>query len=183
MTRPLRQDAARRRADILEAARAVFAESGLEAPLDLIAERAGVGRATLYRNFADRYVLALAVFVDQLEQLAERTRARGDDPQAFFAFIEDLADLQVRNAGLAAALRAPSSAEMLARLRRTLVEAGGPPLARAQAAGLVRPDLGPEDVRVIALLLSSAANASGVDPQAMSERARMIVLEGLRTRP
>ena len=45
--KPVRKDAALNRAAVLEAARAVFADQGLDAPLDLIAERAGVGRGTL----------------------------------------------------------------------------------------------------------------------------------------
>ena len=58
MSRPapktLRKDVIHNRAALLDAARAVFADHGLDAPLDLIAEKAGVGRGTLYRHFADR---------------------------------------------------------------------------------------------------------------------------------
>ena len=50
----LRADAERNRRRILEAARAVFAEAGLDAPLEAIAQRAGVGIATLYRRFPTR---------------------------------------------------------------------------------------------------------------------------------
>ncbi len=54
MTRPLRKDAAERREALLKAAAEAFARDGLDTPLHVIAEQAGVGRATLYRNFADR---------------------------------------------------------------------------------------------------------------------------------
>ncbi|KAK0338639.1 hypothetical protein LTR94_037771, partial [Friedmanniomyces endolithicus] len=81
------------------AAREVLSEHGLDAPLELIAERAGVGRGTLYRHFADRTELALAVLIDGVDDLDARTRARGDDPQVFFWFVEELADLVMRNAG------------------------------------------------------------------------------------
>src|SRR5437762_2476441 len=50
----LRSDAARNRASLVVAAREVFGERGLDAPLDEIARRAGVGNATLYRRFPTR---------------------------------------------------------------------------------------------------------------------------------
>ena len=62
---------------MIDAAAAEFAERGYNVPLDAIAERAGVGRATLYRNFADRGILALAVFEQQLEALASGTPGAG----------------------------------------------------------------------------------------------------------
>ncbi len=70
-----RADAMHNRDKLLEAADAVFLELGVNAPLDAIAERAGVGRATLFRNFADRPALLLGLFersVDSLEREALR---------------------------------------------------------------------------------------------------------------
>ncbi|HYS35566.1 MAG TPA: helix-turn-helix domain-containing protein, partial [Pseudonocardiaceae bacterium] len=55
--RRLRADAERNRAALAAAAREVFAEQGLDAPLEHIAKRAGVGIATLYRNFPTRATL------------------------------------------------------------------------------------------------------------------------------
>ncbi|NEL42881.1 MAG: helix-turn-helix transcriptional regulator, partial [Xanthomonas perforans] len=52
-----RPDAALRRRQILDAADEVFSEHGVNAPLELVVERAGLGRATLYRNFPDRLAL------------------------------------------------------------------------------------------------------------------------------
>ncbi|MEG2632881.1 MAG: helix-turn-helix domain-containing protein, partial [Comamonas sp.] len=49
-----RPDAALRRAQLLDAADAVFTVHGVNAPLELVVEHAGVGRATLYRQFPDR---------------------------------------------------------------------------------------------------------------------------------
>ncbi|KRC35653.1 TetR/AcrR family transcriptional regulator [Oerskovia sp. Root22] len=61
--------AARNRTALLAAARAVFAESGIEAPLAAIARRAGVGQGSLYRHFPDRVALAVAVFEDNVAEL------------------------------------------------------------------------------------------------------------------
>ncbi|MGW3117835.1 TetR/AcrR family transcriptional regulator [Streptomyces sp. NPDC001107] len=63
---PRRRDARRNRELLVEAAHEVFTEQGLQAPLDVIARRAGVGNATLYRHFPTRAVLIDAVFRDQL---------------------------------------------------------------------------------------------------------------------
>src|SRR5215472_12328655 len=69
--RRLRADAARNRAAIVAAAREVFAEQGLEAPLEEIAMRAGVGIATLYRRFPGREQLIAAALVDKVTEYAE----------------------------------------------------------------------------------------------------------------
>jgi len=60
--RPLRADAARNREKILRAAAEVFAERGLDATLDEVAERAGVGVATVYRRFPSKEPLISALF-------------------------------------------------------------------------------------------------------------------------
>ncbi|MCI3274867.1 TetR/AcrR family transcriptional regulator [Streptomyces cylindrosporus] len=74
---PLRRDARRNRDLLVGAAHEVFTEQGLEAPLDVIARRAGVGNATLYRHFPTRAALVDAVFRDQLgETIAAGELAR-----------------------------------------------------------------------------------------------------------
>ena len=65
-----RKDAVRNRARLVVAARKVFAERGLDATLDEIAERAGVGTATAYRNFADKHELAAEVLAEATQQIA-----------------------------------------------------------------------------------------------------------------
>jgi len=67
---------------LLDAARAVFAERGIDAPLNEIAQRAEVGQGTLYRHFPDRLSLVLAVFddnMDHLEAIVRRPEATVDD--------------------------------------------------------------------------------------------------------
>src|SRR4051794_41764337 len=79
----LRADAARNRAAIVEAARAVFAEQGLDAPLDEIAKRAGTGNATLYRRFPPRGGPGGAGFAGRMGGGAGAGGARpgADDPR------------------------------------------------------------------------------------------------------
>ncbi len=184
MDRPLRKDALARRHAILKAAAEVLAEQGFDAPLELVAERAGVGRATLYRNFPDRTALALAVFTQEVEALAERTRAQGDGPEVFFWYLDALSDLSLRNAAVTAMLRGVDSPDAMAPMRRALAEAGAEPLRRAQAAGLVRSDLTPADIRVIAALLGSGLVATpDQEKRAIAERVRSIVIDGVKARP
>ncbi|RBF86955.1 TetR/AcrR family transcriptional regulator, partial [Xanthomonas oryzae pv. oryzae] len=64
-----RPDAALRRRQILDAADEVFSEHGVNAPLELVVERAGLGRATLYRNFPDRLALMTALMARGLDGL------------------------------------------------------------------------------------------------------------------
>ena len=183
MARAPRKDAIERRGALLAAAAEEFALHGYNVPLDAIADRAGVGRATLYRNFADRTALALAVFEEQLEDLAARTRERGDDPEAFFWFVDQLADVLGRNAGLDAALREAQTSGALKPIRLKLVEAGESALERAKAAGLVRADLGPSDIRAIAMILGAGASRPTPEERDMfGQRIRALLLDGLRTR-
>lgn len=183
MTRPLRKDAAERRLALLAAAAGAFAELGFDVPLEVIAERAGVGRATLYRNFADRGELAAAVFKGQLDDLDAQMQAHAEDPRIFFAFIDALADLLTANAGLDAALREARSPEALSEMRERLVEVGRKPLERTRAAGLVRADLTMMDIRIIAVILGAGAGRPDpVDRTAFGIRIRALLLDGLRVR-
>lgn len=184
MSRPLRKDAAERRTALLAAAAEVFAEEGLDAPLETVADRAGVGRATLYRNFPDRTALALAVLLAEVDQLGARTREQGDGPEVFFWFLDELAQVVIRNAAMAGVLRGVRSIDALTPLRRKMAEAGAEPLARAQAAGLVRDDIGPADIRILAALLGAGFHgADEAERRAVSRRTRALVLDGLRARP
>lgn len=65
----MRRDALERREALIHAAAACFAESGYDVPLEDIADRAGVGRGTLYRNFRDRLELLLVIFEREIEMI------------------------------------------------------------------------------------------------------------------
>lgn len=179
--RPLRKDAAERRIAILRAAAEVFAEQGIDAPLEAVADRAGVGRATLYRNFSDRTELALAVLMENLDEMHQRLSREPDDGHGFFRFIDELAEVLVRNAALSGVLRGISSPEVIEPLRRKLTATASGPLKRAQQAGLVRPDILPTDLRIIAALLGAGLHVGDENERrATSLRSREIILGGLR---
>src|SRR5215472_3500974 len=77
--KPLRADAQRNRARVLQAARRAFAAEGVSVPLDEIARRAGVGAGTVYRHFPSKEALFEAVVHDRLRQLTEEGRALSAD--------------------------------------------------------------------------------------------------------
>ncbi|MGW7270659.1 TetR/AcrR family transcriptional regulator [Streptomyces sp. NPDC054864] len=78
-----RRVAARNRAALIAAAREVFAEQGLDAPLSAVARRAGVGQGSLYRHFADRVALASAVLDENVRQIEQAA----DEPDASLASV------------------------------------------------------------------------------------------------
>ncbi len=99
---------------LLAAAREVFAEAGLNAPLNSVARRAGVGQGSLYRHFPDRVALAVAVFDDNigvLEQVAARKDAHLDD---LFDAVADQSVASTAMIDLIASHRHDSGAEHLA---------------------------------------------------------------------
>ncbi len=78
-----RVDAERNRERILEAARAAFGDPDADVSMAEIARRAGVGSATLYRNFANRRALLEALYVDEIDAVCQAAAAiAGDSPGA-----------------------------------------------------------------------------------------------------
>src|SRR5438105_3321948 len=93
--RQLRADARRNRERLLQAADEVLAEHGVDASVDEIASRAGLGVGTLYRNFPTKEALLQALLVARIEPLiaAAREAASAADPgEAFVAFLRRLSD-------------------------------------------------------------------------------------------
>ncbi|MEE1793462.1 helix-turn-helix domain containing protein [Streptomyces sp. BE308] len=68
--------AARNRAALVAAAREIYAEYGLDAPLSAIARRAGVGQGVLYRHFPDRAAVATAVLEENVRQVEQAAAAQ-----------------------------------------------------------------------------------------------------------
>ena len=113
-SRKMRADAARNRAAIVAVARDVFAEHGLEAPLEAIAARAGVGIATLYRRFPTREKLVAAALVEKITEYAEAARqalATPDPWDGFAGFVERICELQAGDRGLSDLLSMTLSAD------------------------------------------------------------------------
>src|ERR1700723_740325 len=157
--RRLRADAARNRAAIVAVARDGFAEHGREAPLEVIAARAGVGIATLYRRFPTREKLVAAALVEKVTEYAEAARqalAAPDPWDGFAGFVERICELQAGDRGLSDLLSMTLSAdEQVEALRRTANELLITVIDRAKAAGTLREDFVGEDL--VLLLIATAA--------------------------
>src|ERR1700722_15566011 len=105
--RRLRADAVRNIDALLEAAKAVFATSGVDAPAKEIADLAGVGGGTLYRHFPQRSDLVTAVFQREVDACADAAPAlaAANDPAAALAmWLHRYTEFLATKRGLAAAL-------------------------------------------------------------------------------
>lgn len=181
----LRADALRNRDALLAAARRVFADLGLDAPLEAVAREAGVGRATLYRRFPTREALLRSLLDDNLEMLALVARDAHDPARAYLAILAACVELLRRDQGFFDMLACRPPAEPLAHdLEQRFVAVVEQPLREAQAAGVVRGDLRADDTLLIVQLLGTAARPSAARRHpARNARAVALVLEAILTSP
>jgi AcrR family transcriptional regulator len=182
--RPLRADAARNRARVLEVAYETFAAEGLSVPIDEIARRAGVGAGTVYRHFPTKDDLYKAVVCDRIATIIESGRAllaTGDPGEALFTFLRSMV-LQwgatdqglveaLAGVGLDIATAMPDVEECFLRMLTDLLRTG-------QKAGTVRSDL---TVREVKALMTGASAVQATYPDT-AERVTEVFLDGLRAR-
>ena len=182
--RPLRRDAELNRQRILRAAAEIFTEQGLEATLDDVARRAGVGVGTVYRRFPDKEALAGALFTDRLDALvalAEDALADPDEWGSLVSFLEQAGALLAADRGLRQVFMFASYGyDRVGQARARMQPLVTTLIARAQAAGAVRGDLCPTDVPLIEFMLAGVAEyARDARPQVW-RRYLALLLDGLR---
>ena len=149
-SRPLRRDAERNRQRILAAASEVFNDLGLEASLDEVARRAGVGVGTVYRRFPAKEDLIEALFVDRIESVATLAEEAAQVPDPWTGLV----DFMIRAAEMMADDRGLRQMMMYASYGRDktwYARQRNAPLVtrlveRAKAAGQLRADLEPTDI-------------------------------------
>ena len=184
--RPLRRDAERNRERILSAAAVAFAEGGLSVTMDEIARRAGVGVGTVYRRFPDKELLIEALFEQRLEELvelAEGALAHDDPWDGLVAFLERLLAVQACDRGLKeVALSTAHGQERVRRARGRLAPVVRTLIERAQAAGVLRPDVVGPDVALVQFMLAAVIDYSADVHPDVWRRMLAIVLDGLRAR-
>lgn len=178
----LRSDAATRRGQLLDAADAVFEQHGITAPLELVIARAGVGRATLYRNFPDRTALIEALLWRAVARIEAHVQQLGERDDAFFELLAAMAGRIVDSPALADHWRAvPPDAPAIAAARQRVRELMTPALERAVAAGLCHRDLAAEDIALFSSMLGAALRGRDRAERArLAERALQLILRGLR---
>lgn len=178
--RPMRADAARNRARILQVAYEVFAEQGLGVPIDEIARRAGVGAGTVYRHFPTKEALFEAVIGDRVRLIVDRGREllATDPSNALFEFLRRMVRDGAADHGMVEALAsygididaaAPGAeAEFLSML--------GEMLAAAQKAGTARTDVGVAELKAL-LVVCKNGQAYG---DGVADRITNVIVAGLR---
>lgn len=156
--RPLRADARLNRERLTRSARAVFAEQGLEASSAEITRRAGVGVGTMYRHFPDREALITAVFEEKMDAYVDAAREALADPDpwgGFCAYVEKVCAMQAEDRGFTHVLTSSfPTADSFEAKRAAAYAYFSQLIARAKAAGRLRPDFAHQDM--ILLLMANA---------------------------
>jgi AcrR family transcriptional regulator len=175
--RPQRSDAARNRQRLLVAAAAVFGEHGLEASVGEIAQRAGVGRGTLFRNFPTKEDLIAAVVVDRMRAAIADGHGllESGDGEAVFLFMEQIVSRQQNDRALFEAVDDEflANPEIRAAHDDLMVLLEGL-LGLGKDAGVVRPEVGPMDVMLLVKGVCSAAAALESTPQLLERHLDLI---------
>jgi AcrR family transcriptional regulator len=180
--RPLRADAARNRARVLEVAYDTFAAEGLSVPIDEIARRAGVGAGTVYRHFPTKDDLFRAVIEDRIRGIVDDGHAlltSGDPGDALFTFLRSIV-LQwgATDRGLTDALAGAGIKidDAVPQFEEAFLSLLGGLLSAAQDAGTVRRDVGVKDVKAIVV----GCQAMQAYMPETAGRLTEVVLDGLR---
>ncbi|MFC8452622.1 TetR/AcrR family transcriptional regulator [Kitasatospora sp. NPDC057223] len=181
----LRADATRNRERIIAAALEAFVDLGADAPLDEIARRAGVGNATLYRNFPDRAALFRAVVLQVKNRILTRAEAAltsGSSPfEALEGFIHAAADEKLGALCPMVSGRFDPFDPELVEARSRLEDAVGRLMDRARESGALRPDIGVGDVFVAISQLTRPLPGTACNNFAdFVHRHLQLLLDGMR---
>ena len=185
--RPLRRDAELNRQQILQAARAAFAERGVEVTLDEIAQRAGVGVGTIYRRYANKDELIDELYEDivaEIATVAEAALAHADPWKGLTDFLEQSLARQASNRALKDLLPGGSQRgrERVARARERVAPLVSQLFERAKQSGRLRPDVTESDMATIVMMLGAVIDSTRTTQPDAWRRYLGIVLDGLRTR-
>ena len=177
--RALRADAERNRRRVLDAAQELFRDRGLDVGVAEIAQHAGVGRGTLFRNFPTKQDLIAAIVIERMREACDDARSLLDAPdagEALFGFLEEMVGRQqldrclfetVADTFLANREIRAAHAEIVGSLDELL--------ARAKDAGAVRSDIGAMDVLMLLKGVFEAASAlAGSEPGVVGRQLDLV---------
>ena len=169
-----RADAEENRTALLDAAAQVFAETGIDTPLERVHQRADVGRGTLYRHFPDRRSLFRALVAQSLDRL--EACAVEDDPAALANLLHLAARESARTPALHAiwdALRGdPDAADLVGRLTGIFARQ----LAQGQGAGWIGPEVTVDDLFIAVRMLGAACRGPDLETRAADARRALVIL-------
>ena len=179
-----RRDALRNRALLVAAARESFAEHGVDARLDEIARRAGVGSGTLYRHFPTREALVEAIFAERVGEflaLAEAGLAQPDAWAGLVGFLEATLELQRSDRVLKEIfLRYPPGEGRLAETRAQMRAQFDELIGRARDQGALRPDFTVSDLALLLWSFAPVIDATADTAPEVWRRHLHWLLDGLR---
>jgi AcrR family transcriptional regulator len=185
--RPLRADAERNRARIMDAARSLFAKRGLDVTLNDIARHAGVGVGTVYRRFPSKDDLIDALFEDSVSRIAGIAREGLEDPDPWNGFVstlERLLELQEADRGLKELLTSTRREQAgVARVRDRMAPIVAELMERARDAGRLRPDIVPQDFPLTQIMLGAVIDVTRDSAPGLWRRYLEIIVQGLRADP
>jgi AcrR family transcriptional regulator len=183
VTTALRADAQRNLVRVLDAAREVFAEQGIDAPVTDIAERAGVGVGTIFRRFPTKDDLLVAVVEQRTVQLIDAADAalESTDPGAALrSFMETAAAMHISDVCWCEAGSDLFGRDGIRELIDVLVGKMGELLTRAQTAGQVRSDVRALDIPVLLMAVAKSGLMLEEAVPGAWKRYLGIILDGLR---
>jgi AcrR family transcriptional regulator len=177
-----RADAQRNVASLLDAAKAVFAASGVDAPAKEIADLAGVGVGTLYRHFPQRSDLVKAVLeheIDACAAAAPALAAAHEPGAALKKWLRRYTEFLATKRGFAAALHSgdPAFDALPGYFFKRLEPALGSLLEAAAVTGEVRADISARDLLHAIALLCLPVPGEG---PGYSQRMVAVLIDGLR---
>ena len=178
-----RADARRNREAVVEAAKTLFADEGLDAQVPDIARAASVGVGTVYRHFPSKDDLIAALAADRFERMAQKAREclELDDPwEGIAGFIRFAAHIQSDDRGLCEVMGSRPGLMGSAAQAAGLPELAEKLVKRGQKAGVVRRDLEWQDVPMIACGLGSVTQQTMGPAIGRWPRLVEIILDGLR---
>jgi AcrR family transcriptional regulator len=180
--RRLRADAQRNIGSLLEAAKAVFATSGVDAPAKEIADLAGVGVGTLYRHFPQRSDLVKAVFqheVDACADAAPALAAAHEPGEALTMWLHRYTEFLTTKHGLAPALHSgdPAFKALPGYFMQRFGPALGSLLDAAAASGEIRAGVSARELLYAVANLCLPVAGEGA---AYSQRMVAVLIDGLR---
>lgn len=182
--RPLRADAARNREKLLAAATRLFAERGLDVPMEHIARRAEVSIGTLYAHFPTRDDFFDAIFPERLaalETLGEQALADPDPWHGFVSYLEGVFAMHARDRGLNDVLtrELPNAKGVVEACLRGAGHAAEL-VARAKASGRLRDDFTMTDLTTLTRAMAQVIRDSVDTAPDEWRRFLGIYLAGLR---
>ncbi|MFG1796364.1 TetR/AcrR family transcriptional regulator [Nocardia sp. NPDC049149] len=187
MPHSLRSDARDNRERILDAARTLFAEEGVNVPMREIARRAGVGPATLYRRFPTKTILATEAFAEQTHEchaIVDECLAEPDPWRGFCLMLEKTFELHASCRGFTEAFMSafPDAIDFAAE-RQYALQAVAELARRAKRSGDLRPDFVLDDLFLVLMAHRGIAAAPMPARSAASRRFARLAIQAFRASP